>query len=86
MIDGSGEAQPFPVVDGRLQYACARYGQAAFEEAHASLRRGSTSLRGIAGSGCEYISEAVWGSVASASTFADVDTPEDLHRLGLSNS
>jgi molybdenum cofactor guanylyltransferase len=86
LVDWPGSGTVIPVVDGRSQYACARYGQAAFDEAHALLRLGLTSLRGIAESGCEYISEAEWGGVASASTFADVDTPEDLHRLGLSNS
>jgi molybdopterin-guanine dinucleotide biosynthesis protein A len=86
LVDWPGSGSVIPVVDGRFQYACARYGQAAFDEGHASLRRGLTSLRGIAGSSCEYIAEAEWGSVASAPTFADVDTPDDLHRLGLSNS
>ena len=34
-----------PVVDGRLQYACARYGPDAIERAEAALRAGERSLR-----------------------------------------
>jgi len=84
LVEWPGSGTVIPVVDGRFQYACARYGPAAFDEARASLRHGLTSLREIAGSDCEYVSEADWGGVASALTFADVDTPEDLRRLGLS--
>ena len=84
LVEWPGSGTVIPVVDGRFQYACARYGPAAFDEARASLRHGLTSLREIAGSDCEYVSEADWGRVASALTFADVDTPEDLRRLGLS--
>ena len=61
----------------------ARYGPAAFDEARAALRSGDRSLRAVAGSDCEFLSEAEWGVVATALTFADVDTPDDLCRLGL---
>jgi molybdopterin-guanine dinucleotide biosynthesis protein A len=84
LVDRPGSGTVIPVVDGRPQYACARYGAAAFEAARAALQRGDASLRAIAGSECEYVSEADWLGVATALTFADVDTPEDLHRLGLS--
>lgn len=83
LVEWPGSGTVIPVVAGRFQYACARYGPAAFDEAHASLRHGLTSLREIAGSDCEYISEADWGAVATALEFADVDTPSDLRRLGL---
>ena len=86
LVEWPGSGTVIPVVDGRFQYACARYGPRAFDEAVASLRHGSTSLREIAGSDCEYVSEAEWGEVATALDFADVDTPEDLRRLGLSSS
>jgi molybdopterin-guanine dinucleotide biosynthesis protein A len=83
LVEWPGSGTVIPVVDGRFQYACARYGAAAFDAAVAALRRGLTSLREIADSDCEFLSEADWGGVASALTFADVDTPEDLRRLGL---
>ena len=72
-----------PVVDGRHQYACARYGAATLERAKVALRSGELSLRGIADSGFETLTEAEWGDVADRRAFADVDTPEDLERLGL---
>jgi len=84
LVEWPGSGTVIPVVEGRFQYACARYGPAAFDEARAALRSGDTSLRAIAGADCEYVSEAGWQSVASPLTFADVDTPEDLRRLGLS--
>jgi molybdopterin-guanine dinucleotide biosynthesis protein A len=86
LVEWPGGGTVIPVVDGRFQYACARYGRTAFDEARASLRHGSSSLREIAGSDCEYVSEADWRGVATALTFADVDTPEDMRRLGLSGS
>ena len=73
-----------PVVDGRFQYACARYGAAALDEARAVLRTGMSSLRAIAGADCEYLTESEWAGVASSRAFADVDTPDDWERLGLS--
>ncbi len=73
-----------PVVRGRFQYACARYGRAALDEARAAVRTGRSSLRDLAGTDCDFVSESEWGAVATERSFADVDTPEDLARLGLS--
>jgi molybdopterin-guanine dinucleotide biosynthesis protein A len=84
LVEWPGSGTVIPVVDGRMQYACARYGRAALDEAEAALLGGDTSLRALAGAACELVSEADWGGVASALTFADVDTPEDVRRLGLS--
>jgi molybdenum cofactor guanylyltransferase len=86
LVEWPGSDTVIPVVDGRRQYACARYGPTAFDEAVAALRSGRSSFRELAGADCTYVSEADWGGVATALTFADVDTPEDLRRLGLSNS
>ena len=82
LVEWPGSGTVIPVVDGRFQYACARYGPAALDEAMTSVRTGGSSLRRLGESGSEYISEAEWGPVASALDFADVDTPEDLRRLG----
>ena len=83
LVEWPGTGTVIPVVDGRFQYACARYGPAALDEAVAALHSGDTSLRAIAGSDCEFLTEADWGRVATAKSFADVDTPGDLGRLGL---
>lgn len=86
LLERAGSGTVIPIVAGRSQYACARYGPAALDEAYAALRSGDRSLRAIAGSDCEFLSESEWGAVASAQAFADVDTPEDLRRLGLAAS
>ena len=83
LVEWPGTGTVIPVVDGRFQYACARYGSAALDEALAALRSGNAALRAISGSDCEYLTEAEWGHVATAHSFADVDTPDDLGRLGL---
>jgi len=83
LVEWPGTGTVIPVVEGRFQYACARYGAAALDEARTALRAGVSSLRAVAGSDCSYLSSEVWGSVAEARAFSDVDTPDDLARLGL---
>jgi molybdenum cofactor guanylyltransferase len=79
-----GRPTVIPVVDGRLQYACARYGPDALARAQIAFAAGDHSLRAAAGDDCDELSEVQWRAVAPADTFADVDTPTDLRRLGLS--
>jgi len=78
-----GTGTVIPVVNDRYQYACARYGASALDAARLALQSGDASLRALAGPDSEYLTEAEWGDVASAGAFADVDTPDDLRRLGL---
>jgi len=73
-----------PVVEGRLQFVCARYGVDALERASAALHAGEYALKTLAAADHDEIGEDVWGAVASAATFADVDSPGDLRELGLS--
>ncbi len=81
LVEWPGSGTVIPVVDGRFQYACARYGPRALDEALAAVRTGGSSLKEIAGADCEYLAESEWGAVATALDFADVDTPEDLRQL-----
>jgi molybdopterin-guanine dinucleotide biosynthesis protein A len=83
LVEWPGSGTVIPVVDGRYQYACARYGGSAFEAAPGVLRNGHGSLHAIAGSDCEYLTRSQWGDVTDARSFTDVDTPDDLERLGL---
>ena len=83
LVEWPGTGTVIPVVEGRHQYACARYGGATLERAQVALRTGESSLRGVADSGFETLTEAEWGHVADGRAFADVDTPDDLERLGL---
>ena len=86
LVEWPGRATVIPVVDGRLQYACARYGADALDGREARVARGRSRRCGprrrppIASSS----TEAEWGAVAPRDAFADVDTPADLRRLGLS--
>jgi molybdopterin-guanine dinucleotide biosynthesis protein A len=83
LADWPGTGTVVPVVDGRLQYACARYGADAIERAERALAAGDRSLRAAAAD-CDELSEAAWMTVGPPHAFADVDTPADLLRLGLS--
>ena len=79
-----GDATIVPVVDGRRQYACARYGPDALERAAVLLAAGERSLRAVVDGACDELTEEQWRAVAPPNAFADVDTPEDLRRFGLS--
>ena len=83
LVEWPGTGTVIPEVGGRFQYACARYGPAALDEALVVLRAGGSSLRAIGDSNCEYLGVSQWGDVATERSFADVDSPEDLERLGL---
>jgi molybdopterin-guanine dinucleotide biosynthesis protein A len=78
-------AQPgtaIPVVDGRDQPLCAKWAAADLARAPALFDTGERSLRPLL-AGAPRLGPTDWGHVASARTFADVDTPADLARLGL---
>lgn len=84
LADWPGRPTVIPVVGGRLQYACARYGPDAPARAEAALAAGDHALRAALGDEYDELSEEHWRAVAPAHAFADVDTPTDLRRLGLS--
>jgi molybdopterin-guanine dinucleotide biosynthesis protein A len=84
IADRNGDATVIPLAGGRPQFACARYGPAAIARAHEALARGESALRAAAGADFESIVEDEWRVVGGPDAFADLDTPEDLARLGLS--
>jgi len=84
LADWAGRPTVIPVVDGRLQYVCARYGADALERAAAALLAGGRSLRDAAAGEHDELTEEHWSALGSTNPFADVDTPADLRRLGLS--
>lgn len=73
-----GTASVVPDVDGRLQYACARWSSRAIAAAREAFSQGDRALQALATTDVEPF------AVARPEVLADVDTPEDLHRLGLS--
>ena len=79
-----GDGAVVPVVGGRLQLVCARYGEEAIEEGRSRYAGGERSLRWIAElAGTVILGEGTWREVASERAFADLDTPGDLVRWGL---
>lgn len=79
-----GTTTVIPRVDTQLQYVCARYSPDALDRAAVALANGERSLRAVAEIDFEEVSEDRWRGVGSPNAFADVDTPADLRRLGLS--
>ena len=76
-----------PVVDGRAQPLLARWGVRDLDEAQRRYECGERSLRHITdGDDVTLLGESAWRHVASSRTFADVDTPEDLVRYGLTDT
>lgn len=84
LVDHEGDATVIPIAGGRLQYACARYGPGAVARARDALRRGERALRAAVGADHEELAEDAWRAVGGPDVFADLDTPGDLARLGLS--
>jgi molybdopterin-guanine dinucleotide biosynthesis protein A len=75
-----------PVVDGRAQPLLARWGFRDLDEAQRRYECGERSLRHVTdGDDVTLLDESTWRHVASSHSFADVDTPEDLARYGLTD-
>jgi molybdopterin-guanine dinucleotide biosynthesis protein A len=84
LANREGDATVIPVAAGRLQLACARYGPEAIARARLAVTRGETALRAAVDAGHEELTEDEWLAVGGPDAFADLDTPGDLDRLGLS--
>lgn len=73
-----------PVVEGRLQPLCAKWGLADLEAAGDRHALGERSLRFLATSPhVVLLDQPQWAAHATIETFTDVDTPDDARRLGL---
>jgi molybdopterin-guanine dinucleotide biosynthesis protein A len=83
--DFPGTDPVVPFVAGQPQPLCARYSAEALDAAPAAVAEGQDSVRGFLRSlpTVQWVGPRMWGSVAEEQTFADVDSPEDLARLGL---
>ena len=82
--DWPGAPTVVPIVEGRLQLACARYGPDALLAAAGLLAGGVSSLRGLLDVvDHDVVDESVWGGVATADELTDIDSPADAARLGL---
>lgn len=73
-----------PLVGGRQQPLCARYDGGAAPVAARLVAEGARAMAALLDRlDVNWLDESAWHGVADARTFADVDTPEDLVRLGL---
>ena len=82
--DRPGEPTAIPRVDGRLQLVCARYGADALVAAESLVIGGVRALHHLLDVvDHDVVDEDEWGSVATAETFLDLDTPADAERLGI---
>ncbi len=84
LVDWDSLGSVVPVVDGRPQPLCARWSAHDLDAAGSTFARGVRSLRHLTTqSDVVFLGQAEWGLVANEEQFSDVDTPEDLGRLGL---
>jgi len=84
LAEWDSEGSVVPVVRGIAQPLCARWGERDLDAAAAHYRRGERSLRFLTGRpGVVLIEETQWRGFATEKEFSDVDSPEDLLRLGL---
>jgi molybdopterin-guanine dinucleotide biosynthesis protein A len=83
--DFPGPDTVVPFVAGQPQPLCARYSAGALERSPEAVARGEDSVRRFLASlsGVQWVGPRMWGAAADERAFADVDTPEDLDRLGL---
>ena len=79
-----GDGSVVPIVDGWRQPLLARWSPRDLRRAVQAVERGQRSLCGLPGdTGTMLAPEAMWSSVATAEVFSDMDTPDDLRRLGV---
>jgi molybdopterin-guanine dinucleotide biosynthesis protein A len=84
IADWPGTVTVIPRVGAQLQFVCARYSPQALDRAANALDAGERSLRSVAELEFDELPEAHWRTVGAPNALADVDTPADLRRLGLS--
>lgn len=84
LADWAGAPTAVPMSGGEPQLVCARYGTDAVTAARALLAAGKRSLRAlVAVVEVDFVPEEQWRAVAESDAFVDLDTPDDLARLGL---
>lgn len=76
-----GDGTVVPVVDGRAQPLCARFGAAALDRCRGLVDGGHRSMRALLdATSVTWLGQEAWSEVADAGCFDDVDTPDDLAR------
>ena len=84
LADWPGEGSVVPVVEGRAQPLLARWSAEALLRAETLVAQGQRSMRSLLEDPeILFIDEKRWPSGVDAGVFADMDTTDDLARLGL---
>jgi molybdopterin-guanine dinucleotide biosynthesis protein A len=81
LAEHPGKGSVVPTVAGRKQYACSRWSPAAIASARVEFARGERAMRALLAAG----DAAFVAADQHARALADVDSPADLARLGLSS-
>jgi molybdopterin-guanine dinucleotide biosynthesis protein A len=79
LVEHPANGSVVPTVEGRKQYVCSRWTAAAIASARVAFAQGERAMRALLGAGDTTFVVAD----AHARALADVDTPDDLARLGL---
>ena len=77
-----GDASVIPLVYGRLQPLCARWSATALTRAAGLVAAGERSMRALLDADPGHVETESWADVVDATTFADIDTPDDMSLLG----
>jgi molybdopterin-guanine dinucleotide biosynthesis protein A len=84
LVEWDSHGSVVPVVQDRPQPLCARWSARDLEAAGHLFTGGVRSLQHLTTQiDVVLLGEAEWGHVAREEQFSDIDTPEDLERLGL---
>jgi molybdopterin-guanine dinucleotide biosynthesis protein A len=86
LVEWESPGSVVPMVRGRAQPLCAKWGRQDLDDAGQLFSDGARSLHHlITGPDVVLLDESAWQQVASEEQFSDVDSPADLHRLGLTS-
>lgn len=84
LVDYESPGSVVPVVRGRAQPLCAKWGREDLDETSQLVSQGVRSLQHLTTQpNVALIDESAWQYVATEEQFSDVDSPADLQRLGL---
>lgn len=82
LASAPGDGTVVPVVRGRSQPLCARFGAASLDQCQALVAAGHRSLNALLGATMvTWLGPDVWSEVTDEQCFADIDTPDDLDRV-----
>jgi molybdopterin-guanine dinucleotide biosynthesis protein A len=77
-----GEGTVVPVVEGRPQPLCARFGVASLDQCRTLVDEGRRSLMALLDTTpVTWLGPDVWSEIVDQRCFADIDTPADLAQL-----